>query len=53
MPNARAQVVEGRNRVATIEGQIWEMREAYELKLDNVSVQLKATQVGGRRPAGT
>jgi hypothetical protein len=38
-------VVEGRERVAAIEGSLWEMREAYELKLENAGIQLKATQV--------
>jgi len=38
------EVVEGRARVTAIEGALWDLREAYELKLENASIQLKATQ---------
>eukprot|EP00983_Pelagomonas_calceolata_P075710 1153119-Pelagomonas_calceolata.AAC.6 len=41
-------VVEGRARVTAIEGALWDLREAYELKLENASIQLKATQDYGR-----
>ncbi|KAF5842459.1 hypothetical protein DUNSADRAFT_7068 [Dunaliella salina] len=38
------EVVEGRARVTAVEGALWDLREAYELKLENASIQLRATQ---------